>query len=272
MTMVTPATSASVLPSASNKMTAAVKQLEKADNLLRKHGWLLSAVDFARLQKGYNDLSADVAYTQLDPDEAFRFWNAVANMVTAARAEQISVLVKRKIDGWRSRYGETFDKTAVAVNAVRWQMCIAYSKNRQETQDLIDRGWNLLKIQLDSPWGKCKCGNKIIPVWATDKEKQEKFWWVPKICFDCHKAEVQAKKNAQPVIEFVSRPVVHDAMFDPAPAVAAKPKAKKAVKKPVKAAKPKAEKVIEIVASEKVKTEGKKPRGKPAGRKMAEGK
>lgn len=179
----------------------ATRKLETARRLYGSFGKLLETTMLAQFENKFNELSLVLIEQPEKVDAAVadaskRLFEEVAVAVNVARVEQIRSLVERKLNNWRnSPYKVPFAVTGASSAADEWLKGAA-SADVKVVLSWIDSGWELLKGQLESPWGKCSCDRNLLPREITDRVTSEKKWVVFKTCSTCYGAEKAAKEAA----------------------------------------------------------------------------
>lgn len=171
----------------------ATRNLEKVRNLTHKYGKLLESEKLSVFNKSFKVLSEKLTFDgTVDTRLVVELSREVAFEVTSARAMQIRSLVERNMENWQdSRFGEEFAKTQASQQATKWLQGVS-SGNTRVVRSWIDAGWSILTDVLDAPWGKCKCGKKLLPRLIGEGSKK---WRTFNKCGDCYHAEKEVEER-----------------------------------------------------------------------------
>lgn len=130
-----------------------------------------------------------------DLQPAFALCDEVFGTVNRFQNEEIVRKIDRSFNAWLTaktgeagRFSEPFIQTDAHAKVLAWKISQpAAGSNHREFKTWRNAGYDLLKGDLDHPWGMCQCGNEKLLPWQ-DKKTFE--WRVSKLGRDCYMAQV----------------------------------------------------------------------------------
>lgn len=144
-----------------------------------------------------------------DLQKHYKLCDQIFSAVRKYQTEEIILKVTKSVAGWKSgKYGPMFEKTPVGQKVEIW---LGYQPaddaDFKEFKKWLAEGWDLLKNNLEAPWGYFKCTGhgsakvKVLPIMPRDSKA-----FIPSECSACHQAS-----HPMPVIDLfpIKKPTGH---------------------------------------------------------------
>ncbi len=146
-----------------------------------------------------------------DLQPAFALCDDVFVSVNAFQNGEIVRKIDRTINGWLTaktgetgRYAEPFAKTEAYIKALAWKVNKPLvGADHREFKAWRNAGYELLKGELDHPWGMCQCGQEKLLPW---QDKRTSEWRVSKIGHNCYVAQKDTPSETKPAKHHVAKP------------------------------------------------------------------
>ena len=162
------------------------RKVEIVRKMLWKYGELLAPEEENSFNVRFNEVSEKLAYSRFNQEEIVNLYREVSVSITAVRVAQIREKVQEKLQSLTKRFGDEFSKTLAATKAIEWlEGC---SGEYKIVIAWINAGNDLLHQELDAPWGRCQCGQRLSPIKVGDR------MMVFRKCPTCYHAEDDAKE------------------------------------------------------------------------------
>lgn len=138
--------------------------------------------------------------TEAQVQPIFSAANRVFDAVSEYKTAKVVAAVSRSRDGWLldkegmpARHEEAFRANSVSAKVDAWLKAMP-SKNadRRVREDWRQAGWDLLRGDLDHPWGMCACGKEKLFPWKNPKTGQ---WEPNKDGRDCYARRIEEREK-----------------------------------------------------------------------------